>query len=349
MHKMTAVSDSRELARKVVILDEGSTGHVVQSRGLAKELSKRLPVEVLEYRIPCRLPRKLARSLGKRLLDSPLWKSGVGWIHPLKGTELQSCDLLVASGPHALNALRYLGRQGNCPTVFVQGTLNIPEGQVDLIVRPDEGEERSDYVFIPMLFTEIDPNELTANQESLQAKYGTDEKLKALFIGNSSAKIVFEDRDWDDLAEFVNRSWSLDGVRWLISTSYRTGSELERRLRNRLNPEAIAKAVWYSEMPEKITKEYLSLAYEIYVTMDSLTMATEAASSGKPCYLYSSQSAMKLNENTHVRYIRGLVENGYAQVFDGGTQPGELESLNGHEPNYSEAVNLILQRIGWRQ
>lgn len=334
--------------KHVLILDEGSGGHLVQSRGLVRELGKRLPLEVEETRIRCLLPRKITRSLGKRFLKSKLTAPALSVLHYGTATERDCYDLVISSGPHSLNYLRHCGSKFQCPTIFVQGTVKLPEGQVSMVVRPNEGQQRSDYVFIPLLFTEIQPDELASMRPALSEKYGLNgDNVNALFIGNSSGKIQFQDSDWEALANFVNQSWEQTQTSWLLSTSYRTGANLDNKLRSLIKPEALHKAVWYSQNPERITKEYLSLADSVVVTMDSLTMATEAICSGKPSYLFcTQQNISNMAENTHTQYIANLFSQGLAQRI--GSETSTLPTASSSAtPDYSEAISEILKRLNW--
>src|SRR6478736_3207884 len=210
------------MSSKIVwILDEGSQGHVVQSRGLVRELAKEISLEVSEIRIRSVLPRKLGRSMIKRLLRLLPNMGMFRCLHPQMKLPRGKPDLVVSSGPHSLAALEFLGKYHGCPSVFVQGTIHVPEGAVTAIMRPFEGEHRGDYIFVPSLFTEITPEVVAAARESCLAggSIRPQGPVNTLFIGNSSAKIRFCEADWDGVIRFVNDLWKTSGVQWLITTS----------------------------------------------------------------------------------------------------------------------------------
>jgi mitochondrial fission protein ELM1 len=73
-----------------------------------------------------------------------------------------------------------------------------------------------------------------------------------------------------------------EGFRWLVTTSRRTGAEAEARLRAGLDASFVAAAVWWAEKPEKKMAAFLGAAECVIVTQDSVTMVTEAVSSGRP-------------------------------------------------------------------
>jgi len=339
-------------AKRVWIIDEGSQGHVVQSRGLVRELRHSVPLEVTEFRCRFSVKHRWLRSLAKKSLR---WFPSMALLkttHELSGIPEGKPDLILSSGPNSLLALAYFSKLHGCPSVFVQGTIRVPENTVTCIMRPDEGETRADYIFIPLLFNEITPELLEATRVQLGLPSRSEDATppcKALFVGESSGKIQFSRNDWEMLAEFVNRSWRADGIQWLISTSYRTSEAVEELLRQTIEPAAIRDVVWYSKAPRKITRVFLSTASSVYVTMDSLTMMTEAVSSGLPVWVIRPADFSFDPGNTHHRYISGLHEAGLIALFEPGN--GEPEQAAGQSRaalDYSDAVTRLLGRIGWR-
>ncbi len=342
---------SQNPMKNVWILDEGSQGHLVQSRGMIRELSKLVPLNVTEVPVSCALPRRISRSLVKRLLRKirRLWMFRL--LHPRMKLPDTRPDLLVSSGPHSLAALEFLSKHHDCPSVFVQGTIRVPEGAVTVIMRPFDGERRADYLFIPLLFTEITPQALEqAKKEFLEHNtLGQQNALNALFIGNSSAKIQFTREDWERIARFVNEQSRQDGSRWLITTSYRTGREIELLLKRAIDPDAIAHAVWYSEAPRKVTKAFLGLADRIFVTMDSLTMVTEAVASGKPACALCPAGLSEDKTNTHLRYIHHLAQNGMISLVRPGIdQPAPPEEASVPALDYSASIDQLMTRLQWK-
>jgi mitochondrial fission protein ELM1 len=338
-------------AKAVWILDEGSQGHVVQSRGLVRELTKEIPLDVTEISIHSVFPRKFGRSVIKRLLRLFPNMATFRSLHPRMKLPRTKPELFVSSGPHSLAALEFLGKHYGCPSVFVQGTIHVPEGAVTAIMRPFEGEHRGDYVFIPLLFTEITPEVVAAARESYLAAgpIRPEGPINTLFIGNSSAKIRFGETDWDGMIRFVNNQWKIDGTRWLITTSYRTGGELEGRFKRGIESAAILDAVWYSESPRNVTRAFLGLADRVFVTMDSLTMISEAVSSGRPTFAICPAEVGEDESNTHLRYINGLAKNGLIarlRPSHGAVLPTASPAAG--QIDYSGAIHELMNRIRWK-
>jgi len=336
--------------KRVWILNEGSQGHLVQSRGMLRELAKAVPLEVIEVHIHCAFPGRLGRSLAKRLLRLHPRKWLFRCLHPQMKLQETAPDLIVSSGPHSLAALEFLAKHHGCPSVFVQGTIHVPEGSVTAIMRPFEGRHRADYIFIPLLFTEITPDVVDAAKQRFLSESQIRPKgpVNTLFIGNSSAKIRFSQDDWCAIIRFVNDVWKSDGSQWLITTSYRTDSELEDRFRQGIEPEAILDAVWYSKAPRKVTNEYLGMADRVFVTMDSLTMLTEAVASGRPTCALCPAELSDESSNTHLRYARDLAENGFITRIQPGRDPLPPPARSAPPViDYSASIHELMTRIHW--
>lgn len=337
-------------SRQVWILDEGSQGHLVQSRGLIRELSKVFPLSVTEVPIQCALPRRIGRSLVKRLLR----RVRHGWmfrlLHPGMKLPEGTPDLIVSSGPLSLAALEFLAKHHKAQSVFVQGTIAVPPGAVTVVMRPFEGEPREDYIFIPLLFTEItaetvrEAGEVFLQQNAVRPQG----PVNVLFIGSSSAKIRFSQEDWLGIIRFVNELWKREGRQWLITTSYRTGRELEQLFMQGIVPDAILDVVWYSQTPRKVTKAFLGLADRVFVTMDSLTMITEAVASGRPTVALCPADLPKGNANTHLQYVRNLAADGLISLVRPGRDEGTPPVLGtAPEIDYSDAIHELTTRLRW--
>jgi uncharacterized protein len=146
----------------------------------------------------------------------------------------------------------------------------------------------------------------------------------------------------------VNALWKSDGTQWLITTSYRTGSELDDHFKRGINPDAILEAVWYSEAPRKVTKEYLGMADRVFVTMDSLTMLTEAIASGRPTCALCPAEQNEDPTNTHLRYVHDLAANGLITRVDArnAAVPPPMPPAT-REIDYSGPIRQLMTRIHW--
>ena len=122
---------------------------------------------------------------------------------------------------------------------------------------------------------------------------------------------------------------------------------MEEQLRSRIIPAAISEAVWYGESPRRVTREFLSRADEIFVTADSLTMLSEAVSSGRPVTAICP-AALRLDAaETHQRYIGGLARDGFVALLELPGPDRLPPGVVGAAPDYQGAIRQLLAKLRW--
>jgi mitochondrial fission protein ELM1 len=269
------------MKRVVWIISEGSPGHVSQSEGLVASLSGRIDLEIHIIATRPRFggfSRQLVRlwmgRQGKPLSDSFLKR----WLgcepHPSKP------DLIVTSGGKAVFTARSLALKYGAPLVFLGERKPYSSTWFHTVFTPSPFETDAHDVPIEMIPTGMSPGKVAAAANTWSER--PQGNLWAMIIGGKSRSHDFTDADWLLLATRMNELAEKHDIRWLISTSRRTGADAEGVLRKQLDPQSIARAVWWAEKPEKLMSPFLGCAEWIFVTQDSVTMVTEAVASGRP-------------------------------------------------------------------
>lgn len=267
------------MKRVVWIISEGSPGHISQSEGLVAALALRIELEstVIET-------RPLLNGFARRLVR--LWMGCFGLSDRFIRQRLR-CDfpatppdLIVASGGKAVFAARGLALKTGAPLVFLGERKPYPSEWFHTVLTPSPFECGTNDVAIEMIPTGITPEKAASAAGAWQERpSGT---LWAMVIGGASASHDYTAADWQWLAEAMNTLAEIHGIRWLVSTSRRTGAPAEAVLRQYLAPQAVARAVWWAEKPEKLMAAFLGSSEWVFVTQDSVTMVTEAVASGRP-------------------------------------------------------------------
>jgi mitochondrial fission protein ELM1 len=103
-----------------------------------------------------------------------------------------------------------------------------------------------------------------------------------LLIGGANRGHPYKDQDWKDIAAGVNALAQKFDIKWLITTSRRTGAHVEQLLELAISPSAVEEFVLFSRSSKKIVMPFLGAAEIVFVTQDSLTMLGEAVASGRP-------------------------------------------------------------------
>lgn len=270
------------MKRSVWIISEGSPGHVSQSEGLVAALARQVDLESTIIQTRPRL-----NGLGRDIVRWWMGRSG----RPLSSGFLKNflgCDVpeskpptwIVTSGGKAVFVARTLAARLNVPLVLIGERKPYPSEWFHTVLTPSPFETGVNDVWLDLIPTQI-------TRESLEkaAALWPERPLGRLWtmiVGGTSASHRYTGGDWSALAQGMNAVAREEGIRWLITTSRRTGSATEELLREMLDPVIVADAIWWSSRPEKRLHALLGAAERIFVTQDSITMITEAIASGMP-------------------------------------------------------------------
>ena len=299
--------------RVVWIISEGSPGHVSQSVGLAEALSKRIPLRV--ERIECRLrlngvARSVVRTwMGRKGQPLPDWMLK-RWLRvDMSATTVKKPDLILSSGGKSVFVARSLAARSGAPYVFLGERKPYPSEWFHTVFTPSARENGMNDVQIEM----IPPQVTKAGVERAAAAWTgrPSGRLWAMVIGGTSVSHRYADADWDALAAGMNTLARREGIRWLVTTSRRTGAEAEARLRTGLDASVVAAAVWWAEKPEKKMQAFLGAAECVFVTQDSVTMVTEAVASGRPVVVVRPELVVARPGGFMPVYFERMQQRGY--------------------------------------
>lgn len=269
------------MKRVVWIISEGSPGHISQSEGLVAALARRIDLESTLIETRPRLngfARRLVRLwMGCFGLSDHFIRQRLHCDFPASATPP---DLIVTSGGKAVFAARGLALKTGAPLVFLGERKPYASGWFHTVLTPSPFECGTNDVPIEMIPTGITPEKAATAADAWPER--PPGPLWAMIIGGSSASHHYTAGDWKSLAEDMNSLAEGHGIRWLASTSRRTGAAAEAVLREHLDPESIARAVWWAQNPEKLMAAFLGSSEWVFVTQDSVTMVTEAVASGRP-------------------------------------------------------------------
>jgi len=263
-------------ARVIWLLTDGAPGHVSQSRGLVDALARLTPVQVLEVKLTVQSKglKRLARLLSKvAVLPLSLARSVYRWQLP-DGKP----DVIVASGGNTLLACAALRQQFQVPA-FYSGTLKGFPGSLFSAVFTVTAQPGTNNIVLPLppvpaALVNLSPSALPADAPL------------AMLLGGDGAGYYYSESDWRTLALAMNRLSQQSGRRWLLTSSRRTGVAAEKAMQAALDPDVIAEAVWWSQTPRPVVRDFLQRAAAVFVSEDSLTMVAEAMYSGRPVFSF---------------------------------------------------------------
>lgn len=334
--------------KTVWIVSEGSPGHVSQSIGLVEAMSAHVPLKPVQVfgRMTARgwqhpfiraFMGKKGRALSQRFL------SRVATIEIPQ--DAPAPELIVSSGGKSVVPAQTWARSFNVPFVFIGVRRPYPADWFHTVIThvPEEsGAENA--IPVEVIPTPVTPA-LVAAQGSVES--GT----WCMAIGGSSPSCPFVEQDWSALAEGMNALAQRENIRWLLTTSRRTGVAAERILKKHLNPLALKDAIWWSEKPRRELYQFMARSEVLFVTQDSVTMLTEAVSSGKPVVALRPEELHACDDSFKEAYFARLEKQGRIARLE----LGELFLFSPRNVTYDllvcgpmdVAVDELLRRLHW--
>lgn len=184
-------------------------------------------------------------------------------------------DLIIAGGRKAVYAIEAIKRcQPDVKTVFLQNPGR-RRASIDLIAAPMHDGLSGENLFQ----TQGAPNRITPELLAAQPKMKDREAPVTLVLIGGKSKSCRLTADW--MRGFVNKLNALPGT-LLITASRRTGAEAMTVLKNNLaHPHA---TIWDGKGDNPYFT-WLAAAQYIICTSDSVSMLSDAATTGKPLYI----------------------------------------------------------------
>ena len=304
---------------RVVALTTGEAGMRSQAEGLAGALGTGFEGRTVRLRRPWRVLPGLDRMpallrFGVVPSPAPPWP-----------------DVLISCGRRAALAsvaFRHACR-GHAFTVHIQDP-GIPPRRFDLVVPPDhDGLAGGNVVATRGALHHVTQAGLSAAGDRWRARLGRPDA--AVLLGGPSRTHRFTSRHVDALAEGLGRVTG----RVVLTPSRRTPPWVVAALRSRL-PEA-----WFWDgRGDNPYLAMLALAKHIVVTEDSVSMISEAASTGKPIHVAAMEGGSRRFELFHAR----MRAEGVTRPFDGRLDTWSYEPVDDKERVAAEILRRLADR-----
>jgi hypothetical protein len=306
-------------------LTEGFAGMESQCVGLAEALG-----------LPCAIKRLRRPRMPLKYLPPSLWPN------PLSRTQEDILappwpDVLISSGRGSVAAALAVRRAsaGKTFTVHIQ-TPYVSSSRFDLVVIPQHDSLRGDNVLVTRTALHGVTKERlaeAAQRFSAHLSY-LPRPLIAVLVGGSNKYQSCSPQTMHRLADQLIAAARECGGGLAITTSRRTEEENERLLRDRL--QAVPLFFW-DGMEENPYLGLLALADAIVVTSDSVSMVSEACSTGKPVHVFNMGGGHKKLRQFH----KTLMDDGVTRPF-----AGKVEQWSYDPPNETEKIaGIVRDRI----
>lgn len=315
------------------VITDGKAGMENQCVGLAEAVGCVPVIKRIRLRGPWRqlspyLPLSLERGLesGSDALAAP-WP-----------------DLLVTSGRQAVGAALAIRRRSGGRTfcVHIQNP-GVPFSRFDLVAIPrHDGKSGPNVLSTIGALHRVTPERLAADAALFAPRLAhLPHPRVAVLIGGSNGVYTMTEAVTRTLADRLARL-ARDGVSLMITASRRTGAANEAVLRERLtdgDPGSDSVAGGRVEMWDGRGTNpyfaYLGLADAIICTCDSVSMVSEAISTGKPVHVIMLDGGSPKFD----RFLADMAADGYTRPFD-----GRLESWHYTPPDDTARVAADVRR-----
>ena len=284
------------------VITDGSAGMENQCIGLAEALE--VPFDI----------KRIVTKRPWRWLPPTFWVNPLGQLKPEGDLLLPPWpDLVITCGRQAIPmsmAIRKAGR-GKTFTVHIQ-TPNISATNFDLLVVPEHDRLRGDNVLVSLgSLTRITPEKLEAEKQKFSESLSDlASPVVTVLVGGPNRCYDVTPEVMKDLCQKLDALHQETGCSYLVTTSRRTGADNARMLQETLAN--LPHILWNGEGDNPYFA-YLEKADAVIVTADSVNMVCEAATAGKPVFVFPLPGGNRKFKFFH----QSMLEKGYTRPFDG--------------------------------
>ncbi|MBN1526733.1 MAG: mitochondrial fission ELM1 family protein [Candidatus Omnitrophica bacterium] len=319
--------------RTVLVLSDGKAGHLNQSLAVAEALRKRrtgqgykaddTKIVVVEVKYKNALA-KAALSVCSRFAS---WRCHGCMMcmracleeEAYRKLMMTYADFVVSCGSSVAPANVFMSKENNAKNVIVmKPSPLIGAGKFDLAIVPEHDRPA---VSKRTVVTTLAPN--LAEADTLRSagervrRYAGIERstVVGLLVGGDNPEFSLTPRIMEGVVSAVKRFCAEHDADIVATTSRRTSAEVERLLKERLGNDPTCKllVIANEKNSEEVLPGILSLATLVVVSGESVSMVSEAISSGKKTVVFSLDNKAG-SATKHERMLLGLEKNGYIRI-----------------------------------
>ncbi|MHA1539030.1 MAG: mitochondrial fission ELM1 family protein [Alphaproteobacteria bacterium] len=290
----------------VWVLADDRAGNVTQAIGVAEALE---------------LPYEIKNIAYTRLGALPNWlrsKTKIG-ISEASSEALQETplpDLVIGAGRRTAPIGQYLKKISEGKTKHIQIMYpGYPTKDIDLIATPEHDliKDRPNLIKTLTAPHQITENVLKKNKKEYKKSFeNLPHPLIAVFVGGKTKKYTLKPSMVNALTGNIYDLASNHGGSILMTTSRRTDPETEQKIIQKLSYAPVRHRIhsWRNKKQKNPYRGFLACADVFVITGDSVSMISEAISTGKPLYIYAPEGSCS---PAHRRLHQALYERGIAR------------------------------------
>lgn len=296
---------------RILVIYDGKPGHLSQAMGAAQLIQERMDMPVTIEQQIARVRLKVLNRLTRRLISIPfagiqkLVTLNYKWSRPE-----HTPDLIISFGGNVIALNVALSNLWNCHILTIGNIYSVQQKHLDVHISMRAAEAESSVIFSPVALCKIKPTVCIEKGKELKQTLAECQYWGMLVGGNGSG-YHYSCSDWHDLGQAMKRISERHGIKWLVTTSRRSGTDVENFLKQYLD-ESVCSRVFWGSCPEKHSLEaILGVSEHLFCTEDSLSMVTEAVAMEKPVTtLTPQQFTPKTTHRRAMEYLAacGLIE-----------------------------------------
>lgn len=330
----------------LLVIKDDKPGHYNQTEGLIlqlREIYSEINVEYIDIKIKSKISRKILRFVLNNFDSFFQKKENLKYLSFFyKNFSIPSNipDLILSTGGNTSNLNAWFAKVYSCKNILNGALRGLKEELFTYITTV------IDLGYKNQVILDVAPSLITQEKiKESSKKFIQEKKLDAnntyysLLIGGNGSGYIYNDEFYDSLITFVKVISNKKDIKWLITTSRRTPSEIENKLENELK-DFSSYFVSYNQKEEKILTSYLGLSEKVFVTEDSASMISESISSYKPVYTLGLN---KFNKDGNYQQILEKFETNKFLIriknFD--------ENFQDFQPNFklNTNLNIVLKEV----
>jgi len=316
--------------RSVLVLADGKAGHLNQAIGVAEmvedALGSRLKARAIEEKPIVKIQVidvKFKNKFMKIILNlSSVFASRrcQGCLRCLKfclakesfeAVKNKYADIIISCGASTVPANIFLKYENNAKNVVIMKPGLARSKKIDLIILPhhDCTHNRSNILII-----EGAPNRIrVANDERRATNNGI-----GLLIGGDAKGFRLKKEDVEKVIGEVIKISEEKNIDILVSTSRRTSPEVDRLLKEKLSDNKRCKLLIIANEKniDGTIANIFGLSDVLIVSPESVSMISEAASSGKNVIVFGEKLKVKGGEGKYMRMVLNLERHGYIKTAE---------------------------------
>lgn len=314
--------------RHIAVVTDGRAGNEAQALALAEAISRRVPV-ALQTCTP------QMSGWAEALPPGMMHRIGLARFGADAKALPKDAELIIGAGRRVAPLVAQLGKADGVVAVQLMNP-QMPLSAFEAVIAPEHDQISAENVLSTVgALTRLTPATISDATRKWQLRKRLLRPRIAVMVGGPSKSSGFSPSDAELLIRALSALSEAHGL--MITTSRRTPKALRDELTKKFSRSNL---VWTGD-GENPYPAILGLADFTLVTADSVNMASEAASTGKPVFVFPIPG---LNAKMK-RFHEALAASGASRPYDGVIETWSYTPL----AEADRAAGWLLDRLGWKR